>query len=75
MSEANWAAQVPWVHTIGDLVVAVDAEHRRAVRDVVAAAGQLVALLDGDGQRLADVDDRRRVGPVRPMNAGSKWSR
>src|SRR5687767_13660975 len=40
------------------LVVTVDPQDRRSVRHVVAAARQLLAVLDGDGEGVADVDDR-----------------
>ena len=73
MSSANCAEEVPWVHTIGTSSSRVDGDDLGAVGDLVAAAGQLVAVVDGDGEVGADVDDRvevagqpdeRRVEPV-----------
>ena len=78
MSSAKSAAEVPWVHRIGTRSSVVDRDDLGAVGDLVAAAGQLLALLDRDGERLADVDDRVEVagepdeGRVEPVEVGAQ---
>ena len=83
MSSANSAAEVSWVQTIGARSSASIADHLGAVGDLVAAAGQLLALLDGDAEVEADVDDRvevageadeGRVEPVEVARAASASS-